>query len=211
MPNKSTPYTADGMRSRAASVNPMVLNMTNTAIVNTAVNNAATAPADKVQYIKFDGTAFIDASMVKHKGAALGIATFNAYAGLFSQCLNGGMRAELSATTAHHTAKVHTAPAKELTATGKAFIKIAESVLAICKATGKPKTQDAHDTALLEISALWATQFKDAAPRVKSSEPTQSQIIAALKAENAALKVDLAIAHAKLEAKADKAAPAFNP
>lgn len=154
--------------------------------------NAADNTTTKVQYIPFNGSAFIQASMIKSKGIAHGIATFKAYEGLYSQCLNGGMRDELSPTTAKHSdiAVVHGAKPAQLTATGKAFVKIADAAMAICKKVGKPKAQDVHDAALLEISALWAGCFKDAAPRVKSTEPTTAQKLASAEAALAAITIE---------------------
>lgn len=160
--------------------------------MNNATDNTTTTTTDKVSYLPFSGKDFIRASMLKSKGSALGIVTFAAYKGLYSQALQGGMRGELSPTSARndHIVEVYAAKASELTPTGKAFVKIAHEAVNLCKAVGKPKTQDAHDEAILKISALWAGCFKDAAPRTKSTEPTAKQTIASLEAQLHAMVIE---------------------
>lgn len=160
----------------------------------------------KVIPLAYSPTA-IRAALIQFKGAEKGPATFEAVAPVFSAMLaSGGSKAELSSTTA--TAQVF----KELhaetlkTPTAKAFRQCCVNALTMFKATGRAKDQAAHDGALLELSAVWCTFFRDAVKTVSEKEKP-SATIARLTAELAAMRVERdAIASALTQSTAELAA-----
>lgn len=161
--------------------------------------------ADKVVFLPFDASEFLAMAMLKSKGSDHGIEAFRGFAGLFSQALQGGMRPQLDSTTATIAAcvKAHTCALKDLTAAGKAFRKVAPLALALIKsAPGRSRLSQAqHDTVMLEISAHWAGQFRDAVPKVKDpAKETDKQVVARLTAEIVGLKIERDALQAALNA-----------
>ena len=172
---------------------------------NANANATATVKVSKAVFLPFDASEFLNMAMLKSKGSDHGIEAFKAFGGLFSQALQGGMRPQLDSTTATLAAcvKAHTCALKDLTAAGKAFRKVAPLALALVKAAPGRATlsQERHDAVMLEISAHWAGQFRDAVPKAKDlDKETDKQIVARLTAEIIGLKIERDALQAALQA-----------
>lgn len=173
-----------------------------------------TSPKATVKALAYSPNA-IEAALAPLRGSENGPLTFEAVAPAFSAYIaSRGNKVELSATSA--TARVFQrlhASTTAATKTGKESVKftlttsVARAFRACCiKAlkdyTSRADSQESHDSALLALSAVWCSFFKDAtAPKAKpEGYETPAQIIARLEADIAALKIERNALQAALNA-----------
>lgn len=162
-------------------------------ITATAATTATTATtAIKVIPLRYSADS-VRAALIALKGSEKGPATFEAVAPVFSALIaSGGSKAELSETssTAQVFKELHAVTLK--TSTAKAFRATCIEALKDFKSLGRAKSQDAHDTRLIGLSAIWCGFFKDAAPAKAKPEgyETPAKKIERLEAELCAMRIE---------------------